>query len=387
MPKLTMSLINATKPGKKEIVVRDTEVAGFALRVTPSGAKSFFVRYRLGRGRDAAIRQPTICAVGPNSLEQARATAREWKAKGKEGIDMVQAQHDEATAPTVKRMCDAYLVKHAVKKRSGAEDKRRIGKLPDRFLKMRLKDVKHIDIESLHSSMTVSPYEANRVLALLSKMFSLAIKWEWVETSPTLHIEKFPEEKRERFLSKEELKRLSYVLDDYAIGSTDHQVAADAIRLLVLTGARKSEVLRAEWSQFDLDEAVWTKPSSHTKTKKAHRVPLSGPATALLQAIRAGQSEGCLYVCPGRHGGHRGDLKSAWEEIRVAAEIKDVRMHDLRHTYASLLVSAGVSLPIIGRLLGHTQSRTTERYAHLADDPLRDATAIVGNVIESGRKR
>jgi integrase len=150
--------------------------------------------------------------------------------------------------------------------------------------------------------------------------------------------------------------------------------AAVAIRLIVLIGARKNEVLTATWDQFDLEEGVWTKPSSHTKQKRKHRVPLSAPALAVLRVTKERQGDGGYYNCTGKVDVRRGDIKSAWDLIRMSAGIEDVRVHDLRHTYASILVSGGVSLTVIEQLLGHTQQATTARYAHLSDDPLRAAT-------------
>ncbi len=160
---------------------------------------------------------------------------------------------------------------------------------------------------------------------------------------------------------------------------------ADAIRLLMLTGARRSEVLSATWDAFDLDAGVWTKPSSHTKQKKPHRVPLSPPALQLLQKIRAREKHSSGYIFPSRARSkhpHLTELKKSWNRICQLAEIEGVRIHDLRHTYASILVSGGASLPIIGALLGHTQVQTTHRYAHLMDNPLREATTQVAAIID-----
>lgn len=185
--KLTKSLINNVQPGTEEIIVRDTEVVGLALRVTVNGAKSFFIRYRLGRGRGAPVRKPTIGRVSDLTVEQAREIARDWKAKGKQGVDAAQAQREEASSPTIKRMCDDYMSRHGNAKRTASEDQRRIDKiiLP-RIGRMRVKDVTHADIADLHRSMKDRPYEGNRVLALLSKMFSLSIRWRWIEINPAL---------------------------------------------------------------------------------------------------------------------------------------------------------------------------------------------------------
>ena len=397
--KITLSLINSTKSGDKEILLLDTEVEGFGVRITPNGAKSYFVRYRLGRGRGAPVRRPTIAVVGElgaletatrvgDEVVRARSIAADWKAKGKLGIDTGQEQRQEAQAPTVKQLCSEYMERHGSKKRSASEDERRIGKLKKTFLWQRVKDVTHADIEGLHRSMKDRPYEANRMVALMSKMFGLAMQWRWIDANPAHGVKKFEEEKRERFLTQKELARLDVALTEYAAerGDLEAQDAADAIRLLLLTGCRSGELLSATWDQFDLEKAMWTKPSSHTKTKKVHRVALSSPAVALLTGLRRRREIPGRYVFPGVSGQHRKSLKAAWADIRVRAGIEDVRIHDLRHTAASLMLSAGVPLDIVGRVLGHTQAQTTLRYAHLSDEASKAATDALSNVIAFGKK-
>jgi integrase len=209
-------------------------------------------------------------------------------------------------------------------------------------------------------------------VALCSKMFSLAIRWGWRADNPANGIERNPDNKREHFLAGDEVARLTAALAEHR----DPQ-AANIIRMLLLTGARRGEVLAMRWADLDLEAGVWVKPSAHTKQKKAHRVPLSAPALQLLAGIpQAGE-----YVFPGRSGGHRVEIKGNWQAIRKAARLEGVRVHDLRHSYASILASAGLSLPVIGALLGHTQAQTTARYAHLFDDPVRAATERVGAIV------
>jgi integrase len=239
-------------------------------------------------------------------------------------------------------------------------------------------------------------------------MMSLAIKWEMRADNPVKGIERAPEDKRERHLSTAEIARLGE-----ALAGLREKSSANAIRLLLLTGARKSEVLKARWAEFDLTEGVWEKPSAHTKQKKMHRVPLSAPARLLLSELRAEAEKEVArggvaeWVFPGDDGKPLTDIKKSWATVCRAAGLgsmvsakptrgkpaagpageremvwkADARVHDLRHTFASVLVSSGLSLPIIGRLLGHTQAATTARYAHLKDDPLRAAADRVGDVV------
>ena len=211
------------------------------------------------------------------------------------------------------------------------------------------------------------------MLALVSKMFSLAIRWQWIQHNPCVGIERNQEHKRERYLTGAEWERLTHTLANHR-----DQQATSIIRLLLLTGARRGEVLKARWADFDLDAGVWTKPGATTKQATTHRVPLSAPARQLLAGIpRSGE-----FVFPGKGGiGHRRDLKRPWPSIKKAAGLEGVRVHDLRHSYASVLASSGQSLLVIGKLLGHTQVATTLRYAHLVDDPLRKATETAGAIL------
>jgi integrase len=239
----------------------------------------------------------------------------------------------------------------------------------------KVKDVRPTDIDALHRAIsTRRKIRANRVVEVLSKAFSLATRWEWRPDNPCDGVRHNPEEPRSRYLRPDELARLAAALDQHA-----EQTSADAIRLMLLTGARRGEVLGATWSMFDLEHGIWIKPSAHTKQRREHRVPISAATIDLLRRLLATATG--PYLFPGRNGGHLTDIKKTWQAVRSAASLPDVRLHDLRHTYASLLASAGQSLPIIGALLGHTQPQTTARYAHLLDDPLRAATEHVGSLL------
>jgi len=183
-----------------------------------------------------------------------------------------------------------------------------------------------------------------------------------------------PEERRHRYLTNDELVRLWAALTTHS-----ERTSAEAIKLMLLTGARRGEVLGATWAMFDLDHGIWTKPAAHTKQRKEHRVPLSAQAADLLRTLHTVANS--PYVFPGNNGKPLTDVKRTWGSVCKTAGLGGVRLHDLRHTYASVLASAGMSLPIIGALLGHTQPQTTARYAHLMDDPLRTATDHVGIVV------
>jgi len=379
---ITLNDFEFITPSTRDKVLWDSEVTGFGLRVTRTGSKSYIFKYRLGRGRASVTRKLRIGGIDL-SLDRARGIAKEWRELVAEGGDPARKREEITKAPTVAQLCDDYLERHASTKRTGYEDRKKIDRIIRPQLgKMLVADVTLRDIEDLHRSKRKTPYQANRVLALLSKMFNLAVKWEWRATNPVKGIDRFPEDRRQVFLSPKQITVLSATLASYveeAARPIQAQKSVDAIRLIMLTGARRGEVLSARWEQFDFEDGIWTKPSAQTKQKKEHRIPLSPPALQLLASIREKGVHSSGYVFPARSGGdgHMTEIKKAWADICTRAELEGVRIHDLRHTYASILASGGMSLPIIGALLGHTQPSTTARYAHLYDDPLRTATEKV----------
>jgi integrase len=287
-------------------------------------------------------------------------------------------------------LAERYLTEHAVPhKRAGpvADDRWLIRQwiLPA-LGNTKVEAVEYSDIATLHRKITEygTATSANRCVGLLGKMFNLARQWKWRDGhNPAVGIQRNPEQRRDRPLSTAEMTRLLAAVSRYP-----HRNAADAILLLALTGSRTGEVLKATWSQFDLDAAVWTKPSSHTKQKRDHRVPLPAAAVDLLASRPRG--EGGDYVFPGRRAGcSLTSLSWPWRRICAQAGIphgrKDgITPHDLRHSFGSFLGSGGESLPIIGALLGHTQPSTTLRYVHMFVDPLRAATERVAAHLTRG---
>ena len=312
------------------------------------------------------------------------------------GGDPTGDLHAERAAPTVAELADRFNKEHLPRKRPGTQDEYqrllRIHILPALGSK-RVADLRHADADAMHRKIAATaPYAANRAVAVLSKMMSLAIKWELRADNPVRGIERAPEHKRERFLTGTEIARLSEALAAHA-----EQSSANAVRLLLLTGARRGEVLSARWEQFDLGAGIWTKPAASTKGNKEHRLPLSAPALQLLSGMKAAADkenarrkqdalEPLPFLFPGADGKPLGSIKHFWTAICGKAGIAGVRVHDLRHTHASILASLGLSLPIIGRLLGHTQAATTNRYAHLFDDPLRAATERLGAIVTRAGK-
>jgi integrase len=378
--KLTDSSIKTIPtPEKSNRITFDDAVKGFGVRVTAAGARSFILDYRTVAGRQ---RRFTIGSCIEWHTATARQEAKRLKAAIRaNGADPVGEIEGERTAPTVGDLIDRYIAEHLPKKRAGSQagDICLINKWLASMRSLKVSEITFDHADRLHRKITRKgrPIAANRTLTVLSKMFSLAIKWRWRTDNPCKGIERNPENKRTRYLSADEIVRLNAALADL-----DDRRAAKAITLLLLTGARSMEVLAAKWADFDLSTGVWVKPGSTTKQKTEHRVPLSGPARLLLAEMsKAAVSE---HVFPGRNVPHRATVRGAWSLACKAAGLSGVRLHDLRHSYASVLASAGVPLYTIGGLLGHSQPSTTARYAHLVDDALRVATERAGNVISGG---
>ena len=220
-----------------------------------------------------------------------------------------------------------------------------------------------------------TPVRANRTGEVLRKMFTYAVGWGWREDNPASSFRRRIENARERFLSHEEIRKLAEALE-----AAEDRRAADIIRMCMLTGARVGEVRQARFEHFNLEHLSWSKPASMTKQRKVHRLPISDEAAAIVRQRQLLVPRGCQLLFPGDVPGQPvKEIRRFWANIQKQVGIPDVRIHDLRHTFASLLVSGGASLEMIGKLLGHSQMQTTQRYAHLMDSPLRAGVDAVAN--------
>jgi integrase len=389
------TIAKLTPPKRGNRIEWDGEIPGLGLRITAGGARSFVLDYRIhGRKRRFTIgRYPEWTATA------ARDRALELRRGIREGIDPLEAREQDRAEPTMNELATAYMDYALVHKRPGSvrNDKGILANIVlPRLGSLRLTAITRQDIERLHAELRPTKYHANRLLALLSKMFNLAIERKWVAANPVKGISRFREHRRERWLSAEEMQRFIEALDSY-----HDQSAADALRLLLLTGSREQEALSADWSQFDLTRGVWTKPAHATKEKRTEHVPLSAPALELLRRMNSRNTTSPLFR--GKNG-PRVTIRKPFIAICRAAGLCDeytikgkrgrpltryrptLRIHDLRHSFGSHLVSSGVSLEIVGKLLGHTQAATTKRYAHLQDEALRDATNRFGEIFKAASK-
>jgi len=417
--KLTKRAIDAAKPGRADYFVWDSEVTGFGLRVYqptgryPAGRRIFVYKCRLGRGADADQRRIVIGEYGPLTVEQARREAQRMAGEVAAGRDPGATRNDRRSAqraareaPTVATLGPDFLADvRARRKATTADEYTRAWEkhIVPALGSLKVANVTPAHVAKLHRSMSKTPYMANRVLALLGVFFTFAEQQASRPrgTNPAHEVEFYPEDARERFLTAEELSSLGVALQralsaglppaphrrrerkkgktaKHRPKSADTPNPADpfavaAIRFLLLSGWRKSEVLTLKWSFLDLERGIATLPD--TKTRRSVR-PLGADALALLASLP--RVEGSPYVFPESTGDARapqplGGVRRLWDAVRAEAELGDVRLHDLRHSTASVAASRGVPLQVVGKLLGHADATTTQRYAHLWDDPVQAA--------------
>jgi len=381
--KLTKAIVERTKPETADLFLWDTEMPGFGLKITPAGRRVYVAQYR----SNGQSRRMTVGRHGVLTIDEARERAKGKLAEATLGGNPAAERQQARHGPTVSDLAERYLAEHATEKKkasSAREDSRLIETIVKPALGGRkAHEITRPDITKLHHDLRQTPYQANRVLALLRKMFNLAEKWGLRPdgTNPCRHVEKYREQKRRRFLSPEELARLGAALQ--AAGEKEPPQALAAIRLLLLTGARLGEILTCKWSYVDLEQSALVLPDSKTGFKS---IPLSAPAREVIECLPT--IEGNPYIIHGhREGGHFVGLQAVWERIRAAAGIPDARLHDLRHSYASVGAAASLGLPVIGALLGHREASTTQRYAHLAADPLKAAADLIAGKIDEALRR
>ena len=369
MPKLTKRAVDALSPKAKDYFVWDTQIAGFGIRIMPSGAKTYQAQYRKG-GR---TRRVSVGRHGKITVDEARKLAKEIMGLVAKGENPAEDISQHRKAPTIAALCERFFESH-VMERCKPSTQKEYRRAIDLFInpalgRFKVVDVERKDVAELHHKFRNKPYQANRTLGVLSKMFNLSEIWGLRPdgSNPCRHVPKYREIKRERYLSQEELRRLGQVLGEAELDGSETPYVIAAFRLLILTGCRLREIQTLQW-RFITDQGM---ELPDTKTG-ARRIPLPKAARAVLSALPRIDSN--PFVIAGKiDGQHITDLQHPWRRIRERAGLIGVRIHDLRHTYASNAVSSGMPIQMVGRLLGHTQLQTTMRYAHLADDPVRQA--------------
>ena len=379
MAKLTKRIVDALPVKNTEYAMWDSELRGFGIRVWPSGKKTYVLKCRI-KGKQKKI---TIGTHGVYTVDQARTNAIGYLSEARQGIDPTAAIRAHKKAQTVadlgKRFMEEYVPTHC-KESTAYEYKRSVEHFINGAMgKLKITEVARPDVAAMHHNLHHIPYQANRTLGVLSKMMNLAEVWGLRQdgSNPCRHVKKYPEKGRERFLSKEEFVRLAKVLDEVEASGEETKSCVNAYRLLMYTGCRLGEIQKLEWAHVNLHTHELHLPDSKTGAKTVY---LGEAAVEVLKNIE--QLKDNPYVITGKHeGAYLTDLQHPWRRIRAKAKLNDVRIHDLRHSFASNAIALGMSLPMVGKLLGHTQIQTTARYAHLASDPVKEAANLVAQSI------
>lgn len=391
MARITKRNVEALNPdGSKPTFLWDEALAGFGVKALPSGAKRYIVKYRSqGGGRSAPQRWLTLGSHGQITPDQARSMAQQALAAVARGEDPQNEKQQRRSAPTTIELWQRFEREYLkLKKAQTQYDYHNLwtGLLEPRFGKIAVQALARSDIDKFHKSLSGTPYRGNRALALLSRLLSLAEIWEWrgQGSNPCKAIARFPEHARNRYLTFAEIQSVAQAMDELVSEKEIGASAANAVELLLATGARVGEILGAEWGWLDRESQILKLPDSKTGAKPIY---LSAAALSVFdkQHLISGDS---VYVFPSRDGGkHFVGLPKSWAKVCERAGLVGVRIHDLRHTAASIAVGQGASLALIGKLLGHSQAQTTLRYAHVDAVPAIKAANEIGSVIANAFDR
>ena len=388
--KITARSVTAVEPDQRDTYLWDSELAGFGLKVTPAGRRTYLVQYRLG-GRGGRTRRVTIGRHGsPWTPDGARRRAKELLGVVASGGDPAEARTREREDLTIGQLCDLYVAEGCATKKPStmATDRGRIERHIKPLLgRKQCRAVTRADVERLMQDVAAGKTAADvrtgpqgraivrggkgtatKAVSLLGAIFTFAVERGLRPDNPAHGVRTYRSRNFERFLSPREYARLGE-----ALAATERDggnpAGIAAVRLLAMTGCRKSEILSLRWEHVDFEHQCLRLPDSKSGAKV---VPLGAPALALLAGLP--RTEGNPHVLPGAsEEGYFVGLPKIWRRVRARAGLEGVRLHDLRHSFASVGAVGGDSLLIIGKLLGHRQSATTQRYAHLSDDPLKSS--------------
>jgi len=373
MPKLTKRTIDAAQADtERDYFIWDDEMPGFGLRVLRSGMKTYQIQYRKG-GR---TRRNSIGKHGTITPDEARKIAKETLGRVAKGDNPAEERAIHRGAATVADVCERFMNEYVpihCKETTAKEYRRSV----DMFIKpvigtRKVPDIIRTDIAKLHHDLRDKPYQANRTLGVLSVVFNQCEIWglRTDGSNPCRHVKKYTEKKRERFLSEDELKRLWEALDECERDGSESAAACNAYRLLILTGCRLGEIQTLKW-EYIREDGIYL-PDSKTGAKKVYIGQAVHDALAKIEC-----EEGNPYVIPGAvEGNYLTDLQRPWRRIRKKAKLEELRIHDLRHSFASFGLMSGLSIAEIGKLLGHSQVQTTARYTHLAEKVAESAANI-----------
>ncbi|MDA7475340.1 site-specific integrase [Planktomarina temperata] len=393
--KLNKTVIKDAQPTGKRYKIQDQTLPGFFLRVEPTGGKSFYVRYRTPENVQRDFKIGTPESLTP---DQARAIARETLGAVAQGKDPGGDRRAKRTAPTLKDLAVRYMAEHGSKKKSGHNDEIlwRRHLLPTMGM-ARVALLSREQVRRFHSNHP-SPNTANRAVEVLSKAMDLAKEWAWTDgENPCLGIKAFPEQKRKRYLSSEELERLRVVLNNWTEREPESKRwwvrwrFAQMIRLLLLTGARTGNIMRGRWEWLSWNQRTLTVPAEEHKTggKTGEElvIHLSDDAVRILRDLQTHNTES-PWIIPGMDPAIAMTRQSQmWNALLKDAEIDShpvwgqLRIHDLRHSFASFALSNGLSLGVVGQLLGHQSTQTTSRYAHLMQEAAQQAVDQIGQAV------
>jgi integrase len=382
--KITQRLVASLKPARKDLFIWDSDdgaVKGFGVRVKPSGAISYLIQYRTTGGLS---RRYTLGSTSIFKAEQARAEAADKLQEVRKGKDPAAERVRKRQAPTVTGLLDRYVAEH-VEVHNRPTTQREVKRLIEQCIKPEFGTVKTEELSrdhvmKLHRKLKDTPRQANQALAVLSKAFNLAELWKLrpENSNPCRLVKRYPETKRERFLSEAELTKLGATLAEAQRTATEGAGVIAAVRLLLFTGCRLSEILNLRWAEVDFEDAYLRLPEGRTKAG-ARNVPLGAPALEVLNAL---DRQGALVLPSVRDAGKPlpvYTMEGAWRRLRKAAGLDGVRLHDLRHTSGTYAGQAGANAFLVRDLLGHRTLAMTGRYVNRDADPLK---ALAGRVSE-----
>jgi len=372
--KLVKSLV---PPAKGNKITYDDEVLGFGIRITAGSVKSFILNYHINKREQ----RMTIGQYPAWSVLKAREAAKVYRQQIDLGFDPLKERMDERSAPTMQTLYEYYKEHHLPKLATVAQaDQKSVFEkrlLPELGKHTKIREITSSDIDRLHAKITAAgtPVRANRIIEMLRKAFNIAIRQEWMDRNPCTGTHRNHEEARTSYLEENVLHKVLLALQAHP-----QKTSANAIRFLIFTGARRGETFKAKWGEFDLTNGTWTKPSAHTKQKKEHKVRLASVALELLREIKKDGHP--TYVFAGATGKPITDVKKTWASICKNVGVDNIRVHDQRRTFASLLIADGAGISDVMQFLGHTQVATSARYIALLDKKQHNTISTFDKTIQ-----